>query len=71
MAIKRGQSDVAGRVVRRCNEGKMMCDEASHSVCGVEEVTKQTPAAPLPAPSKETKPDLPEVIPDLPNAPIL
>ena len=47
-----------------------MCDEANNSVCGAEETTEQIVAKPSPKPSKETKDDS-DVVPDVPNAPII
>jgi hypothetical protein len=51
----------------------MMCDKVQNTALGVEsgETTPPAVAKPLPAPSKETDDDLPEVIPDVPNAPII
>ena len=48
-----------------------MCNEADSSVCGAAEVTEQTPVKSLPEPSKATEKDSEEVIPDVPNAPII
>ena len=54
----------------------IMCDEANPIVHGASEtadgvVIKLPPAPSSPKPSNETEKDSPEVIPDVPNAPIL
>ena len=48
-----------------------MCNEADSSVCGVKADTLPLPAKDSSEPCAETEKDLEEVIPDVPNAPII
>ena len=75
MGIECKQGHIADWLVCWSYEGKVMCDENSIAR-GVSEMVDGEIIPPaivpaLPEPSKETDDDLPDVIPDVPNAPII